>query len=582
MLRTILNRKQNQILRDEKDALERLQQVLVDVEIPAEDQKILQKSIRQLDELFLLVVVGEFNSGKSAFINALLGERLLPEGVTPTTARICLVRYGEVPGQEEYEDGALALTYPADFLREINLVDTPGTNAIIRRHEQLTEEFIPRSDLVIFVTSADRPFAESERAFMERIREWGKKIVILLNKIDLLQETEIEQVIQFIGHNALGLLGFMPEVFPISARLALRAKQAETPGERSALWAASRFEAVETYILGNLDEKSRVQLKLLNPVGVGERLTARYLELARERLALLTDDLRAIDNIEGQLQVYSDDMERDFRYRMADIEKILLAMNNRGMAYFEETVRLARLFDLVNTHRIQGEFERQVVADTPQQIEREVNALIDWLIGEDLRQWQMTLESLDRHRAKLPRTEWILGPVEGGFDRKRQALLDSVGRAAQQVVMSYDREAEARQLAQSVRDAVASVALLEVSAVGLGTLLIALLHTAMADFTGLLAAGTLAVVGLLIIPARRKRAKNDLQNKLENLRQRLIEAMGQEFERELGRSLQRLREAIAPYTRFVRAEHQRLVRVESELMELDATWKQLRTRIESS
>lgn len=582
MLRTILNRKQNQILRDEKDALERLQRVLVDVEIPAEDQKILQKSIRQLDELFLLVVVGEFNSGKSAFINALLGERLLPEGVTPTTAQICLVRYGEVPGQEECEDGALALTYPADFLREINLVDTPGTNAIIRRHEQLTEEFIPRSDLVIFVTSADRPFAESERAFMERIREWGKKIVILLNKIDLLQEPEIEQVIQFIGHNALGLLGFMPEVFPISARLALRAKQAETPGERSALWAASRFEAVETYILGNLDEKSRVQLKLLNPVGVGEHLTVRYLELARERLALLTDDLRAIDNIEGQLQVYSDDMERDFRYRMADIEKILLAMNNRGMAYFEETVRLARLFDLVNTHRIQGEFERQVVADTPQQIEREVNALIDWLIGEDLRQWQMTLESLDRHRAKLPRTEWILGPVEGGFDRKRQALLDSVGRAAQQVVMSYDREAEARQLAQSVRDAVASVALLEVSAVGLGTLLIALLHTAMADFTGLLAAGTLAVVGLLIIPARRKRAKNDLQNKLENLRQRLIEAMGQEFERELGRSLQRLREAIAPYTRFVRAEHQRLVRVESELMELDATWKQLRARIESS
>ena len=246
MLRTILNRKQNQILRDEKDALERLQRVLVDVEIPAEDQKILQKSIRQLDELFLLVVVGEFNSGKSAFINALLGERLLPEGVTPTTAQICLVRYGEVPGQEECEDGALALTYPADFLREINLVDTPGTNAIIRRHEQLTEEFIPRSDLVIFVTSSDRPFAESERAFMERIRKWGKKIVILLNKIDLLQEPEIEQVIQFIGHNALGLLGFMPEVLPISARLALRAKQAETPGERSALWAASRFEAVET------------------------------------------------------------------------------------------------------------------------------------------------------------------------------------------------------------------------------------------------------------------------------------------------------------------------------------------------
>lgn len=580
MLRTILNRKQLQILNEEKDALERLHRALVDVEVSTEDQKILQKSLRQLDELFLLVVVGEFNSGKSAFINALLGTPFLPEGVTPTTARICLLRYGEVPGQEEYEDGLLTLTYPADFLREINLVDTPGTNAIIRRHEQLTEEFIPRSDLVIFVTSADRPFAESERAFMERIRDWGKKIVILLNKIDLLQEPEIEQVVQFIAQNALGLLGFAPEVFPISARLALRAKQAGTPGERSALWAASRFEAVERYILRSLDEQSRVQLKLLNPVGVGERLTARYLESARERLALLGEDLRAIDQIEGQLGVYASDMERDFRYRMADIERILLAMNNRGMAYFDETLRLGRILDLINTQRIRGEFERQVVADTPHQIDREVNGLIDWLIAQDLRQWQMTLESLERHRATLTGTEWVLGSLDG-FDGKRRALLDSVGRAAQQVVMSYDREAEARQLAESVRDAVASVAVLEVSAVGLGALLIALLHTAIADFTGLLAAGTLAVVGLLVIPAKRRRAKADLQDKLESLRQRLLEAMGQEFERELGRSLQRLREAIAPYTRFIRAEHQRLVGVERELVEIDTIWKQLRARIEN-
>lgn len=584
MLRTILNRKQGQLLKDEKEALERLQLVLAGFEVTPEDQKALQRSLHQLDELFLLVIVGEFNSGKSAFINALLGERFLPEGVTPTTAQIYILRHGDASDQEGVEEGVLAVTHPAEFLGEINLVDTPGTNAIIRRHEQLTSEFVPRSDLVVFVTSTDRPFAESERAFMERIREWGKKVVILLNKIDLLEEAEIAQVVDYIRQNALALLGFAPEVFPVSARLALRAKQAQDRAEREKLWAASRFAAVEEYILKTLDQKSRVQLKLQNPLGVGERLVAGYLELARNRLALLAQDRKAIEKIESQLEIYRADMQHDFRYRLADIEKVLLAMNNRGMVYLDETLRLARILDLVNTQRIRGEFERQVVADTPYEIERQVHVLIDWLVDRDLRQWQATLEYLEHHRAKMqaPRGEdRIIGQVGGAFEYNRRALLDSVGRAAKEVVLSYDREAEARQLALGVRDAVAGLALSQVGAVGLGALLVAILHGALLDFTGILSAGALAVVGLLIIPAKRRRAKNDLHEKLENLRRQLIAAMSAEFERELAHSLQRLREAIEPYTRFVRAEQQKLSRIEAELSTIGAMLGQLRSRVDN-
>jgi len=582
VLRAILNQRQSQILKDEKAALERLQLALAGFEVTPQDQRTLQKSLQQLDELFLLVVVGEFNSGKSAFINALLGERFLPEGVTPTTAQVYILHHGQASDRQVAEAGVMTVSHPADFLREINIVDTPGTNAIIRRHEQLTQEFVPRSDLVIFVTSADRPFTESERAFLERIREWGKKVIILLNKIDLLEGPEIAQVVEFIRQNALALLGFAPEILTVSARMALRAKMAGTPGEREALWSASQFQGVETYILKTLDEKSRVQLKLSNPLGVGERLTANYRELAQNRLDLLAEDVKAIENIEGQLEVYRADMHNDFRYRMADVEKVLLAMNNRGMVYFDETLRMARILDLINTQRIQGEFERKVVGDTPQQIEQEVHDLIDWLVDKDLRQWQATLEYLEHHRARVQdEGEQIIGRVGGPFEYNRRALLDSVGRAAREVVRTYDREAEARQLAEGVRDAVASAAVIEVGAVGLGVLLIAVLHTALADFTGILAAGSLAIVGLLILPAKRRRAKSELQAKLESLRQRLIQSMSEEFEQELSRSLQRLRDAIAPYTRFVRAERQKLTRVEGDLGEVNAALGQLRSRIES-
>src|SRR4051812_44366546 len=111
--------------------------------IPATDQDLatLAASIRQLDDIFLLVVVGEFNTGKSAFVNALLGTQVCEEGVTPTTARIQIIRYGDVLGIHKDEDGSRVISAPVERLRDLQIVDTPGTNAIHREHERLTRDF---------------------------------------------------------------------------------------------------------------------------------------------------------------------------------------------------------------------------------------------------------------------------------------------------------------------------------------------------------------------------------------------------------------------------------------------------------
>ena len=132
-------------------------------------------------------MVGEFNSGKSSFVNALLGRAVLEEGVTPTTSRIALLRHGDAPARHVRPDGVEVVAEPAEALREVAIVDTPGTNAVLREHEALTREFVPRADLVLFLTSADRPYTETERAFLEALREWGKKVVVVVNKADLLE-----------------------------------------------------------------------------------------------------------------------------------------------------------------------------------------------------------------------------------------------------------------------------------------------------------------------------------------------------------------------------------------------------------
>ncbi|HYG62954.1 MAG TPA: dynamin family protein [Thermoanaerobaculia bacterium] len=576
MLRRILNKKQDELLAENRHLVAELQKALARFDAAEEDQATLERSARQLDELFLLVVAGEFNAGKSAFINALLGDRILEEGVTPTTSRVHLIKHGPQVGSTVVESALDVVTAPVDLLQDINIVDTPGTNAIHREHEAITREFVPRSDMVLFVTSADRPFTESERAFLQGIREWGKKVVVVVNKIDILETPEDwERIRVFIADNAKALLGFTPDIFPVAAKPALRGKQS---GDKELL-ASSRFEALERYIVETLDEKERVRLKLMNPLGVAEALSRKYLQITDRRLELLKEDFSAIEDIERQLTVYREDMGREFRFRLSDVDKVLHEFENRGVEFFDETMRITRVFDLVNKSKMKADFESKVVGDAPQVIERRVSEVIDWIVASDLRQWQAVMEHLDKRRHA--HADRIVGKVGGSFDFDRSRLLDSVGRAAQRSVETYDREAEANRMADSVQVAVAGTALVEVGAIGLGAIITHVAVTAAADFTGILAASTIAVLGLFIIPNRRHEAKKDLREKIEAMRKDLMGALTGTFDREIEQSLRRIDEAIGPYTRFVRAERQRLDELRGELRGVDEGIARLRARVES-
>ena len=125
------------------------------------------------------------------------------------------------------------------------------------------------------------------------------------------------------------------------------------------------------------------------------------------------------------------------------------------------------------------------------------------------------------------------------------------------------------------------VGLVEVGAIGLGLLLKALLVGAAADVSGVLAAGTLGVLGLTIIPYRRRKAKQELKSKTETLQDQLHQVLNEAFEQEMERAGDRLREAIAPYSRFVRSEHQRLQSVRDELDAIAAELRRLEAQGEN-
>ena len=282
----LLTGEQDALLAEERRRLGEVRAALGRCDGSREDDATLAGALAQLDELFLLVVAGEFNSGKSAVLNTLIGEPLLAEGVTPTTDRIVVLQHaanarserdGEGVGGER---GVQRITAEAEALRHLDIVDTPGTNAVLREHEAITRDFIPRADMVLFVTSADRPFTESERQFLSAIRDWGKKVAVAINKIDLVHdEADVRRIEEFVAEHAREVLGFAPALFPVSARQAGEARRLRKAGDEEAAWelaAKSRFAALEDFVVSTLDEAERVRLKLLSPLKVGARLTGRF------------------------------------------------------------------------------------------------------------------------------------------------------------------------------------------------------------------------------------------------------------------------------------------------------------------
>lgn len=569
----ILSDRQEELLKDERSLLNELQMALVKFDASPEDQAALKDSLEQLDEFFLLVVVGEFNSGKSAFINALLGQELLKEGATPTTMQVNILRYGERQERTIQNENLHTLSAPVELLGEVSIVDTPGTNAIIRKHELITARFVPRADLVLFITSSDRPFTESERAFLEQIRDWGKKIVIVINKIDILHTNEdLQEVLNFVAESAQHLLGISPEIFPVSARQALLAKTGQPQ-----YWEKSGFEPLEKYIHAMLEEGTRLQLKFLNPLGVGMNLVQRYLEVINTRLGVLKADFSMLSQVDDQLKVYEQDMSRDFKLRISDVENILYEVEQQGQAYFDDTIRLARIFDLLDKERVKRGFEETVMGDVAGRIDLKVNDLIDWMVDSNFRQWQAITEHLAERRRE--HKDNIFGEI-GRFSYDRERIMEGVGREAQKVVETFDKQREAVQLAEGAQAAVAAVAAVEISAVGLGAAVAAAATTAAADFTGILLASVVAALGLFIIPARRRQAKDDLRDKMSQMRTLLARSLTTHFERELERSLQRIREAIAPYTRFVRAEGDKLNASQDELERIKTELIRLKMMVE--
>jgi ribosome biogenesis GTPase A len=184
-----------------------------------EASAILKNRLALLQSVALFVVVGEVKSGKSSFVNALLGEDVCEVAPDPCTAVIQELAYGEERSKTVLGDYWERLTLPKTVLRDITIVDTPGTNSIIRNHQTITENYIPKSDLVIFVFPAKNPHTATAWELLSLVRkDWHRKTVFVLQQADLATQRELavnqERVKQYAHERNVQ----NPVLFTVSAK----------------------------------------------------------------------------------------------------------------------------------------------------------------------------------------------------------------------------------------------------------------------------------------------------------------------------------------------------------------------------
>lgn len=512
----------------------------------------IRQALADLEGPFMLVVSGEFNSGKSSILNALLGAELLKEGVTPTTDRINLITYGEQAKLEPQGPDLTLIYLPHALLKDLRMVDTPGTNAILEHHQVLTERFLPRADLILFVTSADRPFTQSEAEFLQLIKAWGKKIVLLVNKIDLLSPSEQGEVLEYVRQSALQTLGQSVPVLGLSAR---RAKQGEKQG--------SGLADLEAHIRKVLANES-AKIKLGSPLGVLLRLvqdTRPYLEreLAENRKQLAT-----CSELEALLKRHIERTQRDFDGQIALALQVLDEVRERGERWLDETVRLSRILELINASRIQDSFMREVAQNSNQVLERSVQQSLNWLAKKNQ-------ELLEDALALLREAPGMLPARDKGEPSVEQAIHKALER--------YRPDDEAVVLREEIQLALQQTALASLGGVGLGAGLVLILQSLAADVTGVVAGLVAAILGLSILPRRKDQAKSRLRQRLGEVRSSLEAALKQALRLELERSAERFRALYRPTCSGLEATQERLSQQIQELQALEQEALKLREQL---
>ncbi|MGC1309875.1 MAG: dynamin family protein [Phormidesmis sp.] len=261
--------------------------------------KTIQNLQENINQPFLFVVIGEVKAGKSSFINALLGSGEICEvGADPRTNKVAKIVYAEGEGysREIKPNELLEIGRPVPILEQIAIVDTPGTNSPFQQHEDITKDFIPNSDLVVFVFFSKNPYTNTAWSLVDYAhREWQKPVIFVLQQADLADDRELQASLEYIQQEAQQRQIPSPRMFSTSAKQAISGED-------------GGFAPIQDFVRDTITGGKGYQLKLTSNIGATEQIVERLsndMQLIRQQLEIDEAVVARIQERLGQGQARS-------------------------------------------------------------------------------------------------------------------------------------------------------------------------------------------------------------------------------------------------------------------------------------
>jgi len=492
----------------------------------ASNLDLLQGLLTDIREPLLFVVVGEVKAGKSSLLNALFGQEFAKVDVLPATDRVYIFRYGDEESAVEVSPQLTERYQPIGFLRDFNVVDTPGTNTMVPQHQTITESFIPRADLVLFVFSVTNPWTQSAWALLDLVQKrWLKNVVFVLQQADLRDAAEIEVIQRHLADTALQKLGFTPPIFAVSARKALLART--TGLDKEKLWEESHFGPLEDQINRMVTQSGARVLKLQSTGQTASLLLWDLAEELRGSFEVILRDEQHLTRITSFLQARKEQTLRQVAGFLRGVERACLDCAEHGTRLIEEKLSFWKTWRLIWSreqwqHDFQNEVELKLRETVQPQVENAVQLLEADLRGiwpqlQDIIEAQFASEGKNRVSKTIP-----------DFARQRRELLQSIQLTLVERIAGKGVEEE---LGRVFRESAAWLRLPAgvAAAGGIATVLAAMISASVADVTGVVALSA-AALGTFFAFGQRRKVLRAYEKEMETKRAQLTGAIEGQME----------------------------------------------------
>lgn len=526
------------------------------------------------DHPLMIAFVGPFSSGKSSLINALLGSEVLKTGVTPTTDRICIIRHGEANRALESASDVVTLFHPSPLLQSLSLVDTPGLESVFRQHEETTKRFLHRADVVILTMLATQAMTASNVQTLQIFKEYGKKVILVINQADLLDESERATVKQYVLDQTRDKLGFSPEIWLVSAKQGMQAHQGETLD--ADLWQSSGMAQFERYIANQWSDSERLRQKLQTPLRIVQNAHQAALSAVKHNQSTFDQYRNIQDNLDAQMQVQKDELRKAVRDAHTEIDAAFHNTAQRTEVALSEAFQfsrafaalrggiaelfgIARLFRTQRSTLTQNLLQQHKVYEPLDGLPKVLDKLAPRLEAQDMQDLDQLVKYGQREASQLPPSlqAKLIGSIQAPTSYDRSAL-NNVRPSLNKL------EAQARQTTQTHIDEARRGALIFLAAwqliIAILFISIFILRDVIGSEGGFPVLGGLALLlvasalGFAALPLRGRWLAVQITQRLHQVQAEYKQTLSQAADAQIEYGIQVRREALNPLTRLVQAQ----------------------------